>query len=138
MGLQTLKPNFPSECSSLLKTTKQPHYKHHQGSFTENNETKKSSSTHFTYSGRKCMHCVCHHGEKGSIFERGMRSATTVLSYKAGLKGALKLNTQNCSYINKGCLHHRRLHFSVDNRASLKKVYTAHSEARSSHSAVQT
>lgn len=58
---------LPTNGSTLLQTTKQSHNKHHQGSFTGDNETKKSSWPHFTYSVRKCMHCVCHHGEEREI-----------------------------------------------------------------------
>lgn len=58
---------LPTNGSTLLQTTKQSHNKHHQGSFTGDNETKKSSWPHFTYSVRKFMHCVCHHGEEREI-----------------------------------------------------------------------
>lgn len=71
---------------------------------------------------------------KKTTFEWGVCSITTVLSYKAGLSSVLNLSTYNCSCTNK-CLHHCKLHFSVDNRAGPKKPL--HSEAWRSSPAVQ-
>lgn len=78
MGFQTTR--------LFTKTTKWSHHKHHQGSFTKNNEAKKCSWIHSTYNGRKCMHWVCHHGEKKDI-HFGVGS---VLLLQCTLKGCAK------------------------------------------------
>lgn len=74
----------------FTKTTKQSRHKHHQGSFTKNNEAKKHSWIHCTYNGRKCMHWVCHNGEKKDI-HFGVGSVLLLQCFTQGtLKGCAK------------------------------------------------